>query len=169
LVFPLPPYPQSQGHILESLLRSKLEPDVEEWVEQGEALARSIPSSQGLGQDDLKALWDWVPKAAKKIGKQQCWNGDYTLAERARGLDPDQGWQSIETGLDRYLDNPGTPNDADTDEEDDGEEAELEEDAMEGVVEEQKRSASISTARARRIAPMSLENVHRFMTTGKTG
>lgn len=137
---------------------------MEEWVQQGEAFGRSVPPGQGPAHDDLNDLWDWVPKAAKKMSKQQCWDGDYTLAERAQGLD--QGFETIETGLDRELDDPGTPNDADTDEEDGSEEVEVEEDAM-GGVEDQKRTARAPTVRTQKVPPMSIYDVHRFMTNGR--
>jgi mediator of RNA polymerase II transcription subunit 8 len=170
-VYPLPKFPgPSQSHILESLLRSKLEPDVEEWVEKGEALAPSQATNPGiLSQADLHELWDWAPDAAKSKAWQQCWGGDYTLAERAQGLaDDGEGWEKIVTGLERELEDPGTPKDPDAkEEEDDNDQDMVEEDEMQGVEEQPDKPVSSSSAsRAQKALPMPLDNMLKFISTG---
>ena len=175
-VYPLPQFPgASQGHILESLLRSKLEPDVEEWVEKGEALAPSQTSNPGqLDQADLHELWDWAPNAAKTLAWQQCWGGDYTLAERLQGLrDDGEGWDKIVTGLERELEDPGTPKDLEAKEEEgdsDGDDDIIDQDGMQGVVEQPEKPVSSSTAsRLPNAPPMPLDDILKFMSTGKVG
>lgn len=170
-VYPLPQFPgPSQSHILESLLRSKLEPDVEEWVEKGETLAPSQATNPGeLNHSDLNELWDWAPKAAKTRSWQQCWGGDYTVAERLQGLKDDgQGWDTIVTGLDRELEDPGTPKNPEAkDEEEGGEDDVAEEDVMEGV--EDQPDKPVSSSRAQKAPPMPLDSMLKFMSTGKIG
>ena len=164
-VYPLPQFPgPSQGHILESLLRSKLEPDVEDWVEQGEAVApsRSATATRVLSINDLNDLWRWAKPAARKMEWQQCWGGDYTLAERLQGLD--QGWETIETGIERELEDPGTPKDPNAK---DVEEDEEDEGGME--VDEPKQTTSSIGPRIQQVPPLSLEKAQRFMSTGKIG
>lgn len=169
----MPKFPgPSQGHILESLLRSKLEPDVEEWVERGEALAPSQVTNPGhLGQVDLNELWDWAPEAAKTKEWQQCWGGDYTLTERLQGLaDDGEGWENIVTGLERELEDPGTPKDPDAKEEegDENDQDVVDEDEMQGIEEQPEKPVSASTAsRAPKAPPMPLENMLKFISTGK--
>lgn len=167
-MYPLPQFPgPSQGHILESLLRTKLEPDVEEWVEQGEALgvSKSTMSTQALKHNDLNDLWQWAPSAALDMSWQQCWGGDYTLAERTQGLE--QGWETIETGIERELEDPGTPKNPYANNDDSAEE---DEDNMDGVeVEEAKPTTALAGPRTQKIPPLPLEKVQRFMSTGSTG
>jgi mediator of RNA polymerase II transcription subunit 8 len=171
-VYPLPRFPgPSQGHILESLLRSKLEPDVEEWVEKGEALVPSQATNQGaISQANLYELWDWATDAAKTMAWQQCWGGDYTLAERIRGLANDgEGWEKIVTGLERELEDPGTPKNPDAREEEGDDESD-DVDPMQGIEEQPEKLVSSSAAsRAPKAPPMPLDNMLKFISTGKIG
>lgn len=171
----MPRFPgPSQGHILESLLRSKLEPDVEEWVEKGEALIPSQATNPGaISQVNLNELWDWATDAAKTMAWQQCWGGDYTLAERLRGLrNGGEGWEEIVTGLERELEDPGTPKNPDAKEEDGDDEGDdvVDQDPMQGIEEQPEKLVSSSAAsRAPKVPPMPLDNMLKFISTGKIG
>lgn len=172
-VYPLPQFPgPSQSHILESLLRSKLEPDVEEWVETGEALAPHKAEKSGeFGQSELYELWVWAPKAAKTMNWQQCWGGDYTLAERLQGLKDDgQGWDTIVTGLDRELEDPGTPKDPNAKDEDENRDDLVNEDEMEGIEEQpDKPTFSLTASQSQKAPPLPLESMLKFLSTGTLG
>ena len=107
---------RAQEGVLTQLLRKKLEPDVEELVEQGrETAQRATP--QGLAA--LQAIWDelraWTQTRIADYVRDEA--GDaYTKEERARGT------ETVRTGLRRDIED-----DEDEDEEDDEEEEEEEE------------------------------------------
>lgn len=167
VAYPLPKYPSTQAHLLEHLLRTKLEPKVEEWVESGHEIARK--SSQGrhrrLSDSDRDELWQWAPVAANDEIRKQNWGGDYTMAEKQSGID------NVKTGLTRVLQEPPEP-----DEHDDGEgvEESAEEDEEEEDIVEIRRKPNapglefdVST-RKRSTPQMPIENILRFMVTGST-
>jgi mediator of RNA polymerase II transcription subunit 8, fungi type len=165
VAFPLPQYPSSQAHLLEHLLRTKLEPEAEEWVEKGREIGQEKATGRhaGLSQSDRDELWQWAPVAANDEIRKQNWGGDYTMAEKQSGI------ESVETGLTRELQEPPDP-----DEQDDNEgvgESDEGEDDEEDVVEVRRKSNApglefgISTAK-RSSPQMPMENVFRFMATG---
>ena len=100
VVYPLPQFPgRTQEHILQQLLRTKLEPEVDDWVERGQEITQKSPteSSYRLSNNDLDELWEWAPQDATKEGMKQKWGADYTLAEIQMGVD------KVKTGLEREL------------------------------------------------------------------
>ncbi|KAK2061883.1 hypothetical protein LY76DRAFT_566027 [Colletotrichum caudatum] len=122
-VFPDVAYPgRVHENILTQLLRKKLEPGVEEWVERGREAARelraSAPASEGGGGEaGLEEVWrgvrDWTVERVQRYVLEEA--GDvYTAEERERGV------ENVRTGLKRSL------------EEDDDEEEEEEESDEEG-------------------------------------
>ena len=122
VAFPLPQFPgASKPMILETLLRTKLEPDIEDWVKEGESLTSQQRKSnfQGLSNEDRNSLWQWAPGAANAAARKQTWGGDYTRAEQQAGID------NVTTGLRRDLAEPPEddandgPEDDDDDDEDD--------------------------------------------------
>lgn len=110
VVYPLPNFPaQEQETLLGQLLRKKLEPKVEEWVEQGRRTAleaTATPSAAeggaarlGLRDEDLTELWDWAGRAANDEARRRDWGEEelFTLEEREAGL------ENVVTGLRRSL------------------------------------------------------------------
>jgi len=171
VAFPLPKFPPAVANsVLDSLLRTKLEPNVVEWVEQGEALGRGEQNSQArnLSDSERHELWQWAPSAANVEARKQKWGADYTLAEKQAGV------EHVVTSLRRELMEPLDEDDGEEDEYDEVTDDE-EDDADKMDVEGQAKSAGASTAQAQSLAraviapPMPLESVHRFMTTGKVG
>lgn len=165
-VFPLPRYPgKQQGFILETLLRTKLEPNVEDWLDQGRNIATGDASARGLSDRDRNELWQWAPSAANAEARKQKWGADYTLAEKIEGV------ENVVTGLRRELVEPPDDIDDEGDEYDEFTDEEDEPDKME--VEQQKVNASNGALDALQpvsSAPqMPLETVHKYMTTGKVG
>ncbi|KAL2797870.1 mediator of RNA polymerase II transcription subunit 8 [Aspergillus keveii] len=121
--YPAPEFPtKTHGNTLEQLLRTKLDPRVDDWVSRGRkgdtnALARpgsTLPGggvssalvggfgnggAAGLSEGDLAALWEWAPVEANMEARRRNWGGDFTLEERERGV---QGI-AAELGLRRTL------------------------------------------------------------------
>lgn len=169
-VYPLPQFPNHQNHILEQMLRTKLEPDVKEWVDQGEQEAGSSTAPGTLSEQDRNELWEWAPSAAQTEARKEKWGADYTLAEKETGID------QVVTGLNRVLiEPPDGPEEEEeeyeevTDEEEDENEDEEEKDKMELVETPAKagpagNEASVSKATT---PPMPLNSIHKFMITGK--
>jgi len=167
VAYPLPQYPSAQGHLLEHLLRTKLEPEVEEWVERGLEIAPkpSERSYSGLSQHDRDELWQWAPIAANDEIRRQNWGGDYTMAEKQAGV------ENVVTGLERELVEPPDP-----DEHDDGEgveESEEGDDDEEDVVQIRRKpnapGLEFDLSTKKRSTPqMPIENLFRFMVTGNT-
>jgi mediator of RNA polymerase II transcription subunit 8, fungi type len=174
VVYPLPQFPgRTQEHILQQLLRTKLEPEVDDWVDRGQDIARAASknSSYRLSDNDLDQLWDSAPQDATKEGMKQKWGADYTLVEIQMGV------EHVKTGLIRELkipeddDNEETMEDAEEDEEaTDEEDEDADTDKMD-VIEVRRKPGGSGlqyevSDRPPVAPPMSLENVFRFMMTG---
>jgi len=153
------------------MLRVKLEPDVQEWVERGQEIAQVSPPTlaAGLSTSDRNELWEWAPGAANAEARKQKWGADYTLAEKEQGI------ENVATGLKRELVEP--PDDFTEAEDEEYEEVTDEDDEGQGdqvdVVEVRSKpggqglEVGLST---RPIVPqMPLETIHKFMMTGKAG
>lgn len=197
VAYPGPEYPtRTQATALEQLLRTKLDPRVDDWVARGRAAgqkhveggpatapapavgaaagagagAGAAPGRSGvLGETDLAELWAWAPVEANREARQRNWGGNFTLEEREMGV------QNVVTGLRRELE------DDDDDEEDEDEEDEEEDEAagdeMEIVGARTKSTGGglefdIAAARSVQDAAvaggpvMPLDDVLRFMTAG---
>ncbi|KAL4922488.1 mediator complex, subunit Med8 [Aspergillus aurantiobrunneus] len=174
---PSPDFPtRTQGNTLEQLLRTKLDPRVEDWVARGrKADTVSSPHSStglsagglrmigggggsggdGLSENDLTALWEWAPVEANAEARRRNWGGNFTLEEKERGV------QSVaaELGLRRVL-------------EDDEESEEEEEDEMDVLgfgktIGGGSDSAAGPTGEQAITSPLvPLDEVLRYMTTG---
>lgn len=167
VAYPAPSFPgTTQQGVLEQLLRTKLDPRVQDWVEKGRAAgANSVEESRGLSDSDLKELWRWAPIEANEEARKRNWGGNYTLEERESGI------QNVVTGLRQQLeDDEGE----ESDEEEEDEEAD--EDKMEIVGVHRRPGGSgvefeITSERHRQTtaAPSSalpLTEVFRYMMTG---
>lgn len=177
VVYPLPQFPgRTQEHILQQLLRTKFEPEVEEWVEKGQDIAHAASknSSYRLSDNDVDQLWDSAPQDASKEGMKQKWGADYTLAEVQMGV------ENVKTGLARELKIPEDDDNEETMEDDEEAEDEASDEEDEDVdvdkmdVVEVRRKAGGSglqdevSDRPPIAPPMPLENVFRFMMTGSS-
>lgn len=166
VAFPLPLYPSAQAHLLEHLLRTKPEPEVEEWIEKGQQIAQKYSPGRdnGLSESDRDKLWEWAPVAANDEIRKQNWGGDYTMAEKQSGI------ENVETGLRRELQEPPDLDEqADAEGADESEEDDEDEDEEEIVQVRRKSNApglefDVSTKPA--APPMPIENIFRFMVTG---
>ncbi|PLN82951.1 mediator complex, subunit Med8 [Aspergillus taichungensis] len=114
VAYPGPDFPgRTQAPTLEQLLRTKLDPRVEDWVARGRR--RAVPDTNSnnnnnggdgvtadndnnLSEHDLAELWHWAPVEANREARQRDWGGDYTLEERQGGV------ANVVTGLRRVLD-----------------------------------------------------------------
>lgn len=104
---------------MEQLLRTKLDPRVEDWVTRGRIAGTEATSSgsagEGLSESDLAELWSWAPIEANAEARRRNWGGNYTLEEKEAGI------ENVVTGLRRTL-----PDDDDDDDEDEDEDEEFE-------------------------------------------
>jgi mediator of RNA polymerase II transcription subunit 8, fungi type len=177
VVYPLPQFPgRTQEHILQLLLRTKLEPEVDDWVERGRDMAdaASKNSLYRLSNNDLDQLWDSAPQDATKEGMKQKWGADYTLAEIQLGV------QHVRTGLTRELKIPEDDDNEETMEEEeeaeeeasDEEDGETNNDKMDVIEVRHKPGVSGFQYEVSDRPPialsMPLENVFRFMMTGSS-
>jgi hypothetical protein len=144
--------------IIDTLLRTKLEPDVEEWFEQGVAYGNTLNGGAGqiLRESDRKEFWAWAPRKANETARRQKWGADYTAEEIGKGV------ENVVTGLNRDLMVPVDQDDEDEDEDEEtggGDKMDMDE-GPGGVGGEQKAIAS---------KQMPLQSVQRFMVSGKVG
>ena len=128
-VYPLPSYPgRTQEDLLTQLLRKKLQPQVEDWIANGERHAANnaidlnhangsspnpTASPQPMSTTQLTDLWEWAGREGNRIGAemgQDAFDDVFTLEEHELGI------ETVVTGLRRKL--------WDSDDEDDEEEGE---------------------------------------------
>ncbi|OGM47009.1 mediator of RNA polymerase II transcription subunit 8 [Aspergillus bombycis] len=166
VAYPGPDYPgRTQANTLEQLLRTKLDPRVEDWVARGrKAGASALEDTSGLAEAELAELWDWAPVEANQEARRRNWGGNFTLEEREMGV------QNVVTGLVRVLEDEGSESEEEEEEEEEGEEDEME------IVGVRRQSAGagfefdIAPAQHHQQKFMEpavpLEDILRFMTTG---
>ncbi|CCF35146.1 RNA polymerase II mediator complex component Med8 [Colletotrichum higginsianum] len=106
-VYPDVAYPgRVHENILLQLLRKKLEPGVEEWVDRGREATRELRASSsegggaGAGEAGLEDVWrgvrEWTVERVQRYVLEEA--GDvYTEEERERGI------ENVRTGLNRNL------------------------------------------------------------------
>jgi len=153
VVYPQPNFPgRTQEGLLGQLLRKKLEPHVEDWVNSGK-------EEEGLGDDDgLEDLWkfarEWSGERIAHYALEE--QGDnYTAEEREMGI------ENVNTGLKET-------------EESDSDEDEDEDDAMEGLeggsqpkktkqAKKEMDAAKVATGKGR-----TMDEILGFIATGKT-
>ena len=171
VVSPLPGFPAStEGDLLAQLLRKKLEPRTEAWVDDG----RQAAPGHGAGADahpsaaaaaaaaaaTCSELWDWAGRAANEEARKRTWGGNFTLEEKQLGI------ANVSTGLRRTLSQDGDDEDEDDDEDDDDDD-----DVGDQPLSAAKsdKGAAEMTPRPRtptRPPPSNIEDVLRFMCTG---
>ncbi|KAL9102806.1 MAG: hypothetical protein Q9163_002084 [Psora crenata] len=75
VVYPLPSYPgREEEPLLNQLLRKKLEPGVEEWVEQGKKAGEDIIGSGKA--EEWKDLWEWAGIAGNEEARAHEWGAE---------------------------------------------------------------------------------------------
>ncbi|KAI9931006.1 hypothetical protein ASPWEDRAFT_167042 [Aspergillus wentii DTO 134E9] len=165
VAYPGPEYPgRTQAPTLEQLLRTKLDPRVDEWVSRGRiAGASALEDKDALSERHLAELWDWAPVEANQEARRRNWGGDFTLEEKEMGV------QNVVTGLVRQLDDDEEEEEED---EEDDEEGEGEDEEME-IVGGPRKVAGPGVgvgevdASQKIVAPaLPLDDILRFMTTG---
>ena len=168
-VYPLPEFPgRTQEGLLGQLLRKKLEPGVEDWVQEGLTTAKSLGASESRPgsptAEDFTELWAWVGEATQEAYRkyQPIFGTDFTLDER------EMGTENVVTGLKRKLDT------GESDEDDESEEEAVEEDVME-IVDIHRRPSGIgieidvrqdTTMAGEGKFPIPLNDQFRFVMTG---
>ncbi|KAJ5949133.1 hypothetical protein N7454_000717 [Penicillium verhagenii] len=178
VAYPGPEYPgRTQANTLEQLLRTKLDPRVEDWVARGRiagtdpsqgsgpglAVTASADGSKPLSEAELSELWEWAPFEANQEARRRNWGGNFTLEER----EGPGGIREVVTGLKRELED----DEGESDEEDEDEEGE---DEMEVVGVHRKSGGGsglefdIAVHHAHAVEPVvPLGDILRYMTTGR--
>jgi len=114
VVYPSTNYPgRTQEGLLGQLLRKKLEPQVETWVDEGRAIQEE--DGGGGGDGDAEKLWAWGKewiggRVATYILEEA--GDNYTVEEREGGI------ENVNIGLRRKLDEDESDEDEDEDDED---------------------------------------------------
>lgn len=171
--YPLPSFPfgPEKENILGQLLRKKLDPEVEEWIESASHIADSAFDHQTSAHSDgdlrvaqlnakeQEELWAWAKPRAGEIAAGIPWSIDYTIAE------VDAGTETVNTGLKRKLDDGMETDDDEDDDQDDADEDEKMVDAS-SPLGKQSQNASMSLAGVSEPPTMPLEDVLKFMSTG---
>jgi mediator of RNA polymerase II transcription subunit 8 len=177
VAYPGPEYPgRTQESMLQQLLRTKLDPRVEDWVARGRTAGTessqfsrgfpgTIPNPSGpattkqLSESELSELWNWAPIEANQEALQRNWGGNYTLEEREAGI------QNVVTGLRRQLEDDDASEDEEEGDEDEGE------DEMDVVGVHRKSGGGlefeIAPHHPHAVTPVvPLDKILRYMTTG---
>lgn len=92
VIYPTPDYPgREQEGLLGQLLRKKLEPSVEKWVEKAKEVAESSINTEE--QEEFK-LWaaDWISLRIANYAQNEA-GDEYTVEEREKGI------ENVRTGL----------------------------------------------------------------------
>ncbi|KAG9239898.1 mediator of RNA polymerase II transcription complex subunit 8-domain-containing protein [Calycina marina] len=93
VAFPLPEYPgRIQLDLLQHILRKRLDPATESWVEQGLAANASL----GVKVTELEELWEWAKAWLDDRFQtfiQDEYDNPYTAEEE------ELGWENVRTGL----------------------------------------------------------------------
>ncbi|OJJ44594.1 hypothetical protein ASPZODRAFT_697014 [Penicilliopsis zonata CBS 506.65] len=114
VAYPGPEYPASTQarSTLEQLLRTKLDPRVDDWVGRGRTQASGVGDSEAA---DMAELWAWAPIEANQEARRRNWGGNFTLEEREMGI------ENVVTGLKRELEDDDDEEDEEDEDEDDDE------------------------------------------------
>ena len=154
-VYPLTNYPgHKHGDLLVELLRKKLQPDAEAWIDAHSTKSNGPGST--FDSQPFKTLWDDVSAISKSIVRPMLDEGgafadDFTIAEREAGV------EKVKTGLRRELEADEASDDGDDDDD------KMDEDSAPSPIERQEAVPEIDPA----LPPLSLEAVLRFVSTGK--
>lgn len=163
-----------QEGLLTQLLRKKLDPETETWIQAGadaSSLAESTNGTAGTGSapqrvDAVKLDNTWTSAAgkAREIFAQIPWNSNFTIAER----EGEGGVSAINTGLKKDLAADEESDDEDEDDDEDDEDEDGEGDAKDeetGRMDEDEKEGLQKRAEPR--PPMEpLEDVLRFASIG---
>jgi mediator of RNA polymerase II transcription subunit 8 len=108
--YPLPTFPGAQQEgLLQQLLRKKLDPKAEAWIEESRALRQAENGLQGSGHEtgtladeDYRELWSWAKETQleqlRELAEVSAWDDAYTIKEREDGV------ENVVTGIKRDLD-----------------------------------------------------------------
>lgn len=163
VVYPLPQFPgATEADLLSQLLRKKLQPGAEDFVEKGRATGAELLASGTAEQ--LKELWQWAGPSINAEARAREWDSEFTLEEK------ESGTSNVVTGLKRSLEESSDEEDEDEDEEM-GDAPKAGEMSVVGVRRKDSQAGlEFEVAEAKRDArgpePLTLEQVLRFSCTG---
>ncbi|KAI4724958.1 hypothetical protein E4T49_07305 [Aureobasidium sp. EXF-10728] len=179
-VYPLPSYPgRTQEDLLTQLLRKKLQPQVEDWIADGDRHAAnsaidapqtngsSAPSEpQSMTTTHLTDLWEWAGREGNRIARDMgvdAFDDVFTLEEHEQGI------ENVVTGLRRKL---WDSDDEDEDDEgaaqakkQDDKQLDVDVDMVDTIPEPVKRLQRHNVDPSK--PPMSIEHILRFALTAR--
>ena len=174
----MPSFPdRNHENVIGQLLRKRLEPEVEDWIDDahddavaslsGLKLKQARPSVSDAEEREkakpedvekarkkaaeLEKLWEWAGSAAGEALTKVPWGMDYTVEE----LDREGGVGAVKTGLKRKL-----VSKAEEDEDEDDEDSDIEDEAYNMDEDETKKDEESAGP------PLSLEQMMQFMLMG---
>jgi mediator of RNA polymerase II transcription subunit 8 len=155
-VYPLPAFPgHTQEALLQQLLRKKLEPGVEKWVED-HTTATTSNGDNAINNGEWRDLWSEAASMSQGVvgpmlEEDGAFGEDFTIAETEAGV------ENVVTGLRRKM--------WESDSEDEDDEGEIEGSKMEDVMptEEVKMEEGVDPT----LPPLSLEAILKFTATGE--
>lgn len=153
---------RTQENLLGQLLRKKLEPGVERWVDEGEAMHRNTD-----GMDGLEAQWRVAGTSIKAMVARAAFahrDDPYTAEERQTGI------ENVRTGLLKPMKIPGEEDDDEESEDEDADEDGDQEMKDVGAAEEGKGGRTAENGIEKKITgPVrTLDEIARFGVTGLT-
>jgi mediator of RNA polymerase II transcription subunit 8 len=184
-VYPLPSYPgRTQEDLLTQLLRKKLQPQVEDWIANGERHAANnavelhhtngssadptVSKPQPMSTAQLNDIWEWAGREGNRIARDMgadAFDDVFTLEEHEAGI------ENVVTGLRRKL---WDSDDEDEDEDDQGEaqgktkddkHLDMDVDMVDTIPEPVKRLQRHNVDPSK--PPMSIEHILRFALTAR--
>jgi mediator of RNA polymerase II transcription subunit 8, fungi type len=147
---------RTQEGLLTTLLRKKLEPDVERWVDEGRAMAAQADMEDGL-EEKWKAARDFIGERIARAAVTHR-RDVYTAEEREMGI------ENVNTGLQKPIKLGGDDGDSESDEDED-EDEEMED--VEVVKDGTGLKLELGVEQKGPQGPVrSLDEIVRFMATG---
>lgn len=167
--YPSPAFPgHTQEGLLNQLLRKKLEPGVEGWIETGlksdqSGVGANATGLAGVQRGDSRDLAIHALQSAartqEKFQDEGLWSSDYTIAEIDAGSDE---MSRIQAGLKRRLVGRADQESEEEDEDEDLEDGEGVDDSMPSAKERDREKGIDSTK-----TPLPLETMLKFISTGE--
>jgi len=167
VVYPQTNYPgRTQENLLGQLLRKKLEPQVESWVEEGRAIAERVEAAKVSGESpdaSLEELWkwarDWIGMRVAKYALEEG-QDNYTVEERERGI------ENVNTGLRRRFDEEESSEEEEEDEEMGGTQVKVTSVRKTSVGQVEFGLGELKNAVAPASKPRTMQEILRFATSG---
>ena len=169
--YPLPSFPgRTQEHSLVMLMRKKLQPPVEDWIDQGARNGQQLPGpklsngtangeTKALNYEQMEELWNWAGPEGNRIAREI---GDDAFADVFTLAEQEDGIENVVTGLRRKF---WESDDEDEDEADESKPEAMDVDVPDTRPEVVKRMDRAGVDESKPMLP--LEMILKFTNTGQ--